>query len=240
MERRTAIRWLLPLALAGVLLPALPARADAESWNVLEVRVPVERASPLSPRALRAVSSSRFAYRYGGLGVSSLRVGPLWQVTPWLLLGLQASAYAEQAPTGLFNQMLRLEAEPNVQGAVGDWHLNDRNRLEWRMTPTEAWLRYRNQLRVTYQPAAWGWWPTASQELAWDLRPIAPYALVQSRLTVGVARVLNRGTRLTTEYMWRQRPDAVLGWAHDHVAVLTLLFAPDVGAEPGRGHAGGD
>jgi hypothetical protein len=240
MGKQAAWAGVAGLVALGLGPGASPARADVESWNVLEVRVPIDRSSPWVPRALRAVTSSRFAPRYGGLGVSNLRVGPLWQPTPWLMLGLHASAYAEQASTGDFRQTLRLEFEPNLQGAIGDLHLNDRNRLEWRMTPTDAWLRYRNQLRLTYQPASWGWWPTASQELAWDLRPAPPFGLVQSRLTVGVARVLNRATRLTGEYMWRHRPDPELGWAQDHIVVLTLLFAPDLGSEAGRGHAGGD
>ncbi|MEB3198380.1 MAG: DUF2490 domain-containing protein [Candidatus Sericytochromatia bacterium] len=230
----------LGLALAGLGAWPSPVLADSEFWNVLEVRVPLERPVPWSPRALRAVSSSRFGFRYGGLGVSSLRVGPLWQPAPWLMLGLHASAYAEQAGNGAFNQMLRLECEPNLQGAIGDLQINDRNRLEWRHTPGDVWWRYRNQLRVSYQPAAWNWWPTLSQELAWDLRPALPYTLVQSRFTVGAARVINRATRLTTEYMWRQRPDPLLGWAHDHILMVTLLFAPDLTSEAGRGHAGGD
>jgi hypothetical protein len=228
------------LCVAGLALVAPAARADTESWNVLEVRIPLERVSLWSPRALRAVTSSRFGFRYGGLGVSNLRVGPLWQPVPWLMLGLHASAYAEQAPGGAFNQMLRLEAEPNLQGAIGDLQLNDRSRLEWRVTPTDAWLRYRNQLRATYQPARWGWWPTISHELAWDLRATPPFDLVQSRFTVGLARVLNRATRLTTEYMWRHRPDLQQGWVQDHVVVMTMFFAPDLGSEAGRGHAGGD
>lgn len=125
--------WFNPaLAALSVVLAPGPAFADTELWNVMEVRVPLEGEAAWSPRSLRLVSSSRFATRYGGLGVSNLRVGPLWKVTPWLMLGLHANAYAEQTGTGAFQQMLRFEAEPNLHGAFGDLQVNDRNRLEWR------------------------------------------------------------------------------------------------------------
>jgi hypothetical protein len=51
---------------------------------------------------------------------------------------------------------------------------------------------------------------------------------------------LNPGTRLTTEYLFRLRPDPAGGWFQDHIAVLTLFFAPDIGNVTGRGLAGGD
>jgi hypothetical protein len=226
------------LVLAACLLTGLarPAHADTESWNALEVRIPNESDSVWEPTSLRVVTSSRFGFRYPGLGVSNLRVGPLFQLAPWLMLGLHGSAYAEQFEPGDFRQMLRLEAEPNFQTSWGDWQFNDRNRIEWRYTPTDAWWRYRNQLRATYQPAGWWLWPTVSQEFAWDLRP---WLLAQSRLTLGVSRILNRSTRLTVEDLWRGRPHHG-AWETDHILNLTLFFAPDIKAVKGGSHAGGE
>jgi hypothetical protein len=224
-------------ALTSVLVvPGLPARADGESWNALEIRIPSVSRENWEPVSLRVVTSSRFGFRYPGLGVSNLRVGPLWQVAPWMLLGLHGSAYAEQIEPGHFRQMLRLEAEPNLQASWGNWQFNDRNRIEWRYTPTDAWWRYRNQVRATYQPSGWQWWPTVSQEFAWDLRP---WQMAQSRLTLGVSRILNRSTRLTLEYLWRGRPEQN-EWATDHIANVTLFFAPDINSVKGGSHAGGE
>lgn len=90
------------LVLAACLLTtwARPAHADAESWNALEVRIPTESDAVWKPTSLRVVTSSRFGSRYPGLGVSNLRLGPLFQLAPWLMLGLHGSAYAEQTACG--------------------------------------------------------------------------------------------------------------------------------------------
>ncbi len=106
-------------ALALALVPTLPAVADAEVWTNLETRVPLNRPQDPWPDFLRCIAGTRYGFRYPGVGLANLRVGPLWEVAPWLLVGLQTSTYAMQSQPGIFSQEMRAELEPNLHGRFG-------------------------------------------------------------------------------------------------------------------------
>ena len=234
MRKTAAIALAIPFLLAS---PA-PARADRlESWNLVELRVPMPRLASWSPHQIRVVASSRFSDGYPGLGVSNMRLGPIWDLAPWLMVAAHGSAYAEQRAPGAFAQQMRLELEPNVRYTFGALHLNDRSRFEWRYEPARTSWRYRNQLRASYQPKDWNWWPTASAELNWE---VGAWTVQQTRLTAGTSHALNDATRLTAEYLARWRPDPVAGVALDHILTLTLFFSPSLAQVEGQGFEAGD
>lgn len=218
------MKKLLLTALAGAALglPAGPALADVESWNWVEVRVPLTEGQHGLPDSLRLFTDARYGLRYPGLGWLFFRVGPIWNLHPnWFLATHVVSAGIQEAP-GVFAQEHRLELEPNYFGRWGDVVYNDRNRLEYRDRPAGASWRYRNQLRLQHQPAGARWAPFVWDEVLIDL---SGQGFNQNRAAVGFAHFLSDSVRVDAAYLLRSRA-AGAGWEQDHVLNLTLFYAP--------------
>lgn len=224
MRRRT----LLSLALAVALLPALPAKADTESWNWLEVRVPVSEGRGAMPNTLRLVTDFRYAERAGGLYQNFLRVGPIWDLHPHLFLAAHVTAMANRSGAGAYEQEHRLELEPNLRGRWGLVGYNDRNRLEYRWGSAGPRWRYRNQLWLNLAPADARWIPFVWDEVLFDLAGTPITGFTQNRASVGIGRMLSDSTRLNLGYVLRSRQTAASTWEHDHIALVNLFFAPAV------------
>src|SRR5690606_2769354 len=130
-------RWALRGALLGAVLLAcvkLPrtARADHELWLWSEMRIPVATAEEFPVRTtFRLFNDTRFSGRRDGLHQVFLRFGPMFEVTPWLLLALNATVYADHLASGAFDEERRAELEPTVHWRWGDLAFTDRNRLEY-------------------------------------------------------------------------------------------------------------
>lgn len=217
---------LLPLALGVLLLAPRPALADVESWNHIETTVPLSDQDDWLPDSLRVTAGSRFSGRHDGLGQSTLRIGPTWHVHPHLMLASYVSAYANKDSQGRFEPELRWGIEPNLRWRFGAWHVNDRNRLEWRQKPDQGFWRYRNQLRVVLQQDDWPVWPMVAEEVHFHLNGDG---FAQNRLSAGMMIPVSTSTRLAFEYIFRSRI-AGAGWDHDHILNLTLNYAPVLGA----------
>ena len=215
------------LALSAAFGPAAPARADVESWNWLEVRLPVSDGQHGLPHSLRLWTDARYGLRYSGLGQLFMRVGPIWELHPNLFLATHVTTYSDQAAPGVHDQEHRLELEPNLRGRLADLSWNDRNRLEYRWRPAGSRFRYRNQLRVSWQPDGATVFPYLWDEALIDLSG-ATMGLTQNRAAAGVSFLNPDGTRLDVAYVFRSRADAALAWDHDHIALLSLYFQPRV------------
>ena len=186
----------------AVLVAALPARADFETWIWAEARVPVITApTPAFPRLdWRVFTDARMNVRSGGLSQLFFRTGPLLYVTSWMFIGLHGTVYADRLgkpagdlEAGDFDQEARVELEPNLFWRLGDFTFNDRNRLEYRWREYETRYRYRNQLRVNYAPRGAAWIPFVWDELLVDL---SGKGVNQNRFNVGLGRMVNAHTRL--------------------------------------------
>jgi hypothetical protein len=202
---------------------AAPAQADTELWTSLETRIPVSLQGDLWPDLIRVNAGTRYGFRYPGVGLANFRIGPLWEVAPWLMIGLHTSTYAMQDKPDVFEQEIRAELEPNLRWHHGPLSINDRNRFEYRWRPDSISWRYRNQLRLTWHEPEWSWWPTVWDELNLD---IGRGQLMQNRAAVGVQTELNDSTRVTLEYIFRSRPVAT-NWDHDHILNVSLFFGPN-------------
>lgn len=219
-------RWALRGALLGAVLLAcvkLPrtARADHELWLWSEMRIPVATAEEFPVRTtFRLFNDTRFSGRRDGLHQVFLRFGPMFEVTPWLLLALNATVYADHLASGAFDEERRAELEPTVHWRWGDLAFTDRNRLEYRWRDTGDAVRYRNQLRVSYAPPERRIFPFVWNEA---LILLNEEGFNQNRLTAGLTAALSPTTRLEAGYMFRSREE--LGtWFHDHIGVLYLFY----------------
>jgi len=212
--------WLLLPLLA--VAPSV-ARADTEAWANVEMRAPLVQGNPWLPNQLRVWSDFRFGYRYPGLGLTALRVGPMWDLHPNLLLALHATSLSLQTQPGVFVTETRLEVEPTLRLQVGPVLLLDRNRFEWRARPGIArpFWRYRNLLRAQWQPEGSDWMFFVSDEYLTHFAT----GFDQNRASVGVGHVFAPGTRVELSYMLRTRATPG-GLENDHVGVVLLFFAP--------------
>lgn len=217
----TSFRRLLA-ALAWVLVSrSTLARADGGAWMWFEYRLPIvgEHTGVFPRLSLRLWTDTRLMADAGGLAQQFLRVGPLFDVTPWLYVAVHGTIYADRRPDASFEQEARLEIEPNFAWRVGRFTFNDRNRLEYRWRQAGARVRYRNQFRVNYAPRGARWIPFVWDEWLFDLGA----GFSENRLAIGLGRMLNTHIRLEAAYVLRSRDLApVPAWQHDHVGVLFL------------------
>ncbi len=211
----------VPLLLAAVTASA-PARADYEAWLWAEYRMPIVRTDkPTFPRIdLRTVTDFRLNGRSGGLAQSFLRVGPLFYLTNFLLVGVHGTVYADRLASGVFDQEARFELEPNLFWRLGDFTFNDRNRFEARFRESGTRYRYRNQLRINYAPAGARFIPFVWDELLVDLSGLG---VNQNRAQIGLGFQLWKNVRLDVGAMLRSRAETT-GWVHDRIANLYLFI----------------
>lgn len=206
------------LALAVVLAP-WPANADnAELWTQLETRLTLADSPAWAPQAYRFVTVNFWGPRYPGLGQFLLRMGPIWDVHPNLQLAMNLVPGIEQNEPGEFLQQVRLEAEPSLRWTWGGMAFNDRNRLEFRWTPSGDRVRYRNQLRAAFVGLNWPWTPYLSDEVFYDA---TKGVINQNRALVGLSRSLTDDLRLDASYVLRHRW-ADVQWERDHLLSLSL------------------
>ncbi len=236
MKRPVRSAALSPLVCA-LLAHAPVAHADGEAWEQFEYRLPIVRTErPTWPRvALRVYTEAREAGRFSGLYDSYLRIGPLVWVAPFLVIGAHGTfegtrtaggcAMGASASCGQYVFEFRAELEPNFFGRFGPITINDRNRIEMRWRESGVRWRYRNQLRVNYQPVGAVVFPFVIDEVLFDL---TQDGFNQNRATAGVAFQINPTTRIDVGYMFRSRlvPATAMStasWEHDHIGVVTLL-----------------
>ena len=218
--------WLLPLR----------ARAQgAEAWAVFEYRLLLREQQEKAPRlSLRLNSDTRFAQLTEGIDLMFLRVGPLVDVKPWLVLGASLTAVSDKLGSGLQSSEYRLELEPTLQGRRGNLTWSDRNRGELR-AGDKLRLRYRNLLRVNYAPPGARWlpfvWNEAMIEADLQAEGGADEGFNQNRLSAGVGYVLRDATRLDVGYIRRSK--TVAGeWFGDNVLWVSLFIGIPPKAAP--------
>lgn len=202
-----------------LLASSRPAAADTEGWTWLEYRLPITSA-PTSPAvSLRLFTDMRFAGRTDGLYDAFFRVGPLFDLAPWLLVAVHGTAIGHNVG-GMFQQELRAELEPWLRFRLASLRIFDRNRLEVRRFPDDTRLRYRNMLRLEHDIAG-PWLGALSNEVLFDL---PSDGFQQNRAFAGVGfRFGPTGQRIELSYMFRSRK-VMDAWTHDHAAVLYLIL----------------
>ncbi len=218
--------WASREALLGAVLLVcwgLPrtARADHELWLWSEMRLPVATAEEFPVRTtFRLFNDTRFSGRRDGLHQVFLRFGPMFDLTPWLVVALNATVYADHLASGAFDEERRVELEPTLHWRWGAFAFADRNRLEYRWRDSDDALRYRNQFRISYAPQEHRVLPFVWNEV---LITLNDEGFNQNRLLAGLTAVLSSTTRLEGGYMFRSRKE--LGsWFHDHIGVIYLFY----------------
>lgn len=210
----------LPLALLIPLLVSPPAHADVESWNGMEIRVPLHHHHPLQPSQLRLSAGGRWGFRYPGLGQQYFRIGPFWDLAPHFSFSTHLVSYAEQSDPGVLTQEYRLELDPTLHWKFGDFKLSDRNRVEYRWSWGSDLWKYRNRLQLAYNPKGAQYHPFFWDEVHYGFTGAG---IDQNRLALGVSKVFNESSRLDIAYVFRQRKGASNAWENDHILSLSYL-----------------
>lgn len=218
-----ARRWILA-GLLGALSLGVPTsvQASAEAWLWAETRLPLASEEEFLTRTnLRLHTETRLSERAEGLEMAIVRVGPLFDVSDWLFVGVHGTAIAHESSAGVFTEEFRVELEPNFHGRLGDWTFNDRNRLELRARDGKSNLRYRNQLRLNYAPLGSRLLPFVWDEILLDL---SHAQFTQNRLMTGLGWLTSASSRLEVGYIWRTRFGPHQPTLHDHIAAVSLFF----------------
>lgn len=218
----------------GLFLPLGAMAQGAEAWAVFEYRLLLAEPPDLPRLSLRINSDNRFAQLSEGLDLTFLRVGPLVDVKPWLLLGLHGTAISDRLGSGAHSTEYRLELEPTFQGRMGDFTWFDRNRVEYRFGDKER-LRYRNMLRINYAPKGARFIPFVWNEVLIEedlqIDNGLDEGINQNRLSAGIGYVIRDGTRFDVGYLRRSK--TVNGeWVGDNVLWTFLLVALPSKAKP--------
>ena len=201
-------------------------------WFWFEYRQPIIGWADTPPPRLqlRVVMDSRFFVGTRGLDEQFLRIGLITDVNKWFWFAANSTFYVDRNLDTLAYQFeTRLEIEPHFAGRIGPMTFDDRNRLEYRHrqpieTPSRTLagfdrFRYRNLLRINYEPAGAKWIPFVFNEWLFNLN----VGFDQNRLAGGIARRLSSNVRLDGAYMWRAiRPNTTSPWSHDHLLLCYL------------------
>lgn len=226
--------WLLVLV-AGLLgFQAGPARADLESWDAVDLRIPLAHETPLSPARLNVFSVAQLAPRFdGGLGIMRFSVGPQWDLSPQFSFGLLGDVVYVGVPGGKSTQEYRLNFEPVVRGRfLPELAWVDRTRIEYRYFPNRSNWRARNLFRLNWSGLSDEWVPYLANEVFVEY----PQGFNQNRSMLGVRHVFDSSLQMDIGYMLRWRKASDETWSADHILMLFLFFAPpDQAAQPPGG-----
>jgi hypothetical protein len=217
-------RIALVVALAAVPFAAGPVQAEAQSWNWVELRLPLTADQPGWPRTLR------FEAQDNGLSLPTggqllFRLGPIWEPSPNLSFALNLSNAGDPGEGSSGAPETALEAEPTLHANWGGLSLAYRNRLESRWLAQGHRWRDRNQLRVNYRLPGTPWVPFAVDEGFYDL---SAGAFTQNRATLGVGFQFGEAGRIDLGFMLRSLRAADGGWGTDPVAHLSIVLTPQV------------
>lgn len=222
------MRWLRLLPVLAPVLAALPstALADGEFWSLTEARVPVFGYPNRVPRmSARFIGEFRLAGRSQGLYQGLLRVGPVVDLTSWLVLSLNGVVTADRSAKNEYLSEGRFEIEPLVYGMVGPLYWHYRNRFEFRFRQGQPLQRFRVQVRLSLRPEGWRLSPFVWNELFFGL---SGESFNQNRFAAGVELAIRDGMRVDFAYLLRPiRPGPVgSDWRIDHGFILAVSVGP--------------
>jgi hypothetical protein len=195
------------------------AYADLESWNFLETRVKLN--NDIYPKTgLRVLSRTFINQRTQGLGDVLIRTGPLFEISSWFVLGFNGTLSINRDIHNLARQEMRFEVEPSFNFRYGNLNFNDRNRLEYRLSPNQNTLWYRNQLKINYTQKDLKFIPFISNEVFLEL---GSNQIKQNRASLGIGFNINDNTKIDLGYILRNRYTEQSKWENDHILSLSIL-----------------
>lgn len=213
-------RLLASLTVAAT-LAAPPALAAPGFWDSFEARVPISDGDYGLPSLLRFSAENRFAD--AGLGLSLLRVGPIWEAMPNLLLAAHVVTAIEQDASGGIKREYRAELEPTVRWRWRGVACNNRNILDFRSLTNGPRWRYRNRLWMGFQLEGVQWGPYVSDEVYLDL---SGSGFSENQAVFGIGYIPIAGTQFNSALLVRSRLVSSATWDHTLVLQAGLLFSP--------------
>lgn len=202
-----------------VLLAAFAALANEPSfelWTSTETQLtlspetdPALRLHDVIPDRLRLYTELQAA---DDLGLQQLlaRVGPLWNLQPWLQVATHGTMVARPTSEGAFGQEGRIELEPTfkVHLPLGLAAAN-RHRLELRLRPDLTFWRYRLRLGLSHPLGKSPVTPFLSDEVHWVTDGAGLWSYAQNRINAGFNLRLDGSTQLALAWIGRQVVDGV-------------------------------
>ena len=224
MTSRYALRFSGLALVLFIGLCTAPTVSAAEIWSINEwaLRFPEaqNRWQDYLPRGFKVQTENQFSDV--GYQQFLLRVGPTWQVSPWLDLSAFSSVVHARGTEKLYKE-LRWEFEPTLKGRMGDHHWSNRNRLAYRMFADGSGWRYRNRTQWVYSlDSAAVWSLFASDEIF--LSPDQGFA--QNRWLLGIGQQLNTAYawRLAWQNRWFKAKDSSADWVNENGLVFSLTM----------------
>ena len=99
-----------------VTLAASNAAADVQAWSGLEARVPVSNGRYGAPTHARWVTETRFGGARDGLSLVLVRLSPMWELSPNVLLNLNGVQAMAADNAGVMRPESRVEIAANERG----------------------------------------------------------------------------------------------------------------------------
>ena len=191
-----------------------------EAWTSYEVRMPLDDPASPGPHWMKLANDLRYGANYPGIGQVLVRLGPVWEVSPFLTVATHVSTNAERKSPEQFAQEIRLELEPTLRWSWGDVRVNDRVRLERRFLFDESRWRLRNRLQFSYQAPSWAWVPFVSEEAFWE-----DGAYDQNRFSLGASLPSGQNARIALGYLLRSKEEGGQ-WSQMHALTFGFTFSP--------------
>ena len=201
------------------------AAADGEFWSLSEGRVPVFGYPNRVPRmSARVIGEFRFAGRSAGLYQGLLRLGPVFDLTSWLVLALNGVVTADRSASNEYLSEGRVEIEPLIYGTLGPLYWHYRNRFEFRFREGQPLQRFRIQFRVSLRPERWRLSPFLWNEA---FIGFTGEGFNQNRLAGGLELRIRDGMRVDFAYLFRPiRPGPGPEWRIDHGFIMAVTIGP--------------
>lgn len=211
-----------------------PAQAETryEFWAASEVQLTLSPETDpnlawhdVIPDRLRLYTEHQF-FTDIGLQQALYRVGPIWNLLPWLTYSMHLTSAVQPTSENQFNQEVRLEMEPTFRGAIfpeliPGFRWANRHRFEYRMRSDRQFWRYRTRLVLNYHFPDTPLTTFASNEFHFELNE---RGFNQNRAMLGVGWQINDSTQLSLGYLNRM----VLSdgqWNPEHGLVLNLIYS---------------
>ena len=217
----------------GLGLPAAANTPSFEFWGSTEFQLMLSPETDpnlawhdIIPDRFRVYSELQFAHDIG-LQQSMLRIGPIWNLLPWLTVAAHVSSAGMPTSEGRFNQEVRLEFEPSLKGSITpDLRWANRHRLEYRMRPDRQFWRYRTRANMSYHFPDSPWTPFIANEFHFVTDPAynGNFGFSQNRAMLGISYQINPSTQVSLSYLNRLVHTGT-GWIDENGLFFSLFYA---------------
>lgn len=208
-------------------LPAFASEPSFEFWTGTEFQFTLSPETDpelawhdVIPDRFRVFSELQYA---NDLGLQQLlvRMGPIWNLMPWLTVASHFTAATFPAAGGSYGQEIRLELEPTFKGTLfPNLNWSNRNRFEYRIRADRQFWRLRHRLSLNYRLPESDFTPFIGNELFFEP---SGAGFSQNRFLLGLSYQVSPSAQISLSYLNRQVLHN-LAWVTENGLVLSLIY----------------